>query len=369
LNTAYVQAGNTLATGSNSPCVTLLQAAQTQAGTAITLKNNEFPAACINPVVFALLQRYMQPYATPVVINGKNTTETRTAYSLPQNDQNGLLRLDYNLGHGHTLDARYYQTSASDVLAHNATSTTNPSVAGYEPDNDYGSIRFGDLGDTWVMQSGLLNVFRIAYKRYDYQYAPIDPTTLSDLGAAFPSYNSIAVLPVFPGLGTSSQAISSTVNENIEAVDTLTWSKGKHNAQFGVDFLRLQYQNVAESAPAFSFSGTYSLVSQGDEILGLPSNENFANSLNRSGIQHNFYFYAQDDWRVLSRLTLNLGLRYELPFRYYQPKNQNTTFIPGYQSLVFPNAVPDLAFVGDPGIPRALIKNEYKDFAPRFGFA
>lgn len=373
LNTAYIQSGHTLNVGDNSPCVNLLLSAKDKGASqnppVVTIINNEFPVSCINSVVFGLMQRYLLPYATATIINGTNTTVTPTAWPLPQNDQNGLLRLDYNLGHGHSLDVRYYQTSANDVLAHNATSATNPSVAGYEPDNDYGGIRFGDIGDTWVVRPSLLNVFRIAYKRYEYQYAPTDHTTLSDFGAAFPSYNSISVLPVFPGMGTSNQAVSSSVNENVEAVDTLTWSKGKHSAQFGVDFLRLQYQNVAESAPVFSFSGTYTLVSQGDEILGLPSNENFANSLNRSGIQHNFYFYAQDDWRVLPRLTLNIGLRYELPFRYYQPKNQNTTFIPGYQSVIFPNAVPDLAFVGDPGIPRALIKNEYKDFAPRFGFS
>ncbi|HEY0308850.1 MAG TPA: carboxypeptidase regulatory-like domain-containing protein [Acidobacteriaceae bacterium] len=368
LNAAYVQAGNTLATGQNSPCVQLLQTALSKASPAVTIVGNELPSICINPVVFAAMQKYL-PLAIATSINGTPTTKTPTAYSLPQNDQNGLLRLDYNLGYGHTLDARYYQTSANDILAHNAVSATNASVAGYEPDADYGGTYFGDIGDTWVIRPNLLNVFRLAYKRYDYQYSPIDHTTLSDFGAAFPSYNSIAVLPVFPGMGTANQAVSSTVNEDVEAVDTLTWSRGKHNAQFGVDFLRLQYANVSESAPVFSFSGTYSLVSQGDEILGLPSNENFANSLNRSGIQHDFYFYAQDDWRILPRLTLNIGLRYELPFRYYQPKNQNTTFIPGYQSVIFPNAVPDLAFVGDPGVPRSLIKNEYKDFAPRFGFA
>jgi len=358
-DTAYVQAGHTLATGAHSPCVQYLQNEAT-----VTISTNELPVACINPVSFALIQKYL-PLATIQLVNNVYEPITLSSFPLPQNDQNGLARVDFILGHGHMLDARYYQTSANDVTAHNVTST----VASYEPDADYASIHFGDLGDKWVISSNLLNEFRIAYKRYDFKYAPTDPTTLASLGANFPSYNSIPTLPTFPGLGNSGQAVSSTVNEDIEAVDNLTWSKGKHNLQFGMDFLRLQYENVAESAPVFSFGGYYSFVTGGDELLGLPYQETFSNSLNRSGIQHDIYFYAQDDWRVLPRLTLNLGLRYELPLRYYQPKNQDTTFIPGYQSVVFPNAVPDLAFVGDPGIPRALIKNEYTDFAPRFGFA
>jgi len=377
LNAAYTQAtGNSTAT-MNSPCVQLLQAAIALGGQAqTTVLNNELPDQCLNPVMLAIINKYA-PIAnlgypngayTPMDSSGNPIPSVVSTYSnqpLPQNDQNGLARVDFNLGHRHTLDARYYQTSADDIIAHGGTGT----LANYEPDADYGSIRFGDIGDTWVVTPSMLNVLRLAYKRYDYKYAPTDPSTLASFGANFPGYNTVPVLPTFGIFGTTSQAVSSTVNEDIEATDSFTWSRGKHNYQFGVDYLRLQYENVSETAPQFSFGEVYSFVAEGDELLGLPSGETFANALNRSGIQHDYYFYAQDDWRILPRLTLNLGLRYELPLRYYQPKNQDTTFISGYQSIIFPNAVPDLAFVGDPGIRRALIKNEYTDFAPRFGFA
>ena len=359
LNAAYTQAGNTLAPGANSPCVTLLQSALLVDTKYI---KDELPTQCINPVVFALLQKYVplpnRQSASPGVI-----AQTFSTAPWPQRADGGLLRFDFNRG-SHTVDARYYQTVTSDLIARSSTN-----LATYEEDADLGGIHFGDIGDTWVIRPTMLNVLRIAYKRYNYSYAPTDGTTLSDLGAAFPTYNSVSVLPTFPGLGATSQAISSTVNEDIEGTDTLTWSRGNHNFQFGVNALRLQYENVAESAPSFSFSGTYTFATQADELLGFAYSETFANSLNRSGIQHDYYFYAQDDWRTTRRLTLNLGLRYELPLRYFQPHDQNTTFVPGYQSVIFPNAVPDLAFANDPGIPRALIKNEYKDLAPRFGFA
>jgi outer membrane receptor protein involved in Fe transport len=358
LNAAYTQAGNTLAPGVNSPCVVLLQAALVQNG---KLVNNELPTQCINPVVQKLLQKYV-PRPNRVAPAGE-VAQTSAQAPYPQNSDGGLFRIDYSL-RAHSLDARYYQTSQNDMVERN---TAN--LATYGIDANQSAIHFGEIEDDWVIRPNLLNVLSLGYKRYDYSYTPTDPTTLADLGAAFPTYNSTPVLPSFPGLGSTSQAVSSSVNEDIEGTDALTWTRGEHNFQFGVDALRLQYQNIAESAPAFSFGEDYTFVSQGDELLGLPSNETFSNSLNRSGIQHDYYFYAQDDWRATSRLSLNLGLRYELPLRYYQPDGQDTTFIPGYQSQVFPNAVPDLAFVGDKGIPRALIKNEYKDFAPRFGIA
>src|SRR5580700_3918556 len=80
--------------------------------------------------------------------------------------------------------------------------------------------------------------------------------------------------------------------------------------------------------------------------------------------------YGQDTWKVLSRLTLSLGLRYE----YYTPQSDVHDnilgFFPGRQSTVFPDAPPDILYPGDPGTPNnALVYPDRNNFAPRFGFA
>src|SRR5260370_13199402 len=81
------------------------------------------------------------------------------------------------------------------------------------------------------------------------------------------------------------------------------------------------------------------------------------------------YLWFQDDWRLTPRLTLNLGLRYELPFPWYQPQNWWATFRPGQQSVKIPTAPVGLVFPGDPGIPRREVPTPRYDFAPRIGFA
>jgi hypothetical protein len=91
--------------------------------------------------------------------------------------------------------------------------------------------------------------------------------------------------------------------------------------------------------------------------------------LEQSGVQTSFNEYVQDDWRVTTRLTVNLGLRYELSIPWYQPQNYWATFRPGQQSTVYPNAPLGEVFYGDAGIPRGMVPTQKNMYAPRVGFA
>jgi hypothetical protein len=84
---------------------------------------------------------------------------------------------------------------------------------------------------------------------------------------------------------------------------------------------------------------------------------------------NNLNFYGQDTYKITSRLTLNAGLRYELPFPYTEIRNRQNLFEPGVQSVVFPNAPPGLLYPGDPRVPAGLIPTEKDAFAPRVGLA
>ena len=77
----------------------------------------------------------------------------------------------------------------------------------------------------------------------------------------------------------------------------------------------------------------------------------------------------QDTYKVTPRLTINAGLRYELPLPYTETHNLLSLFEPGKQSQVMPNAPAGLLYPGDPGVPAGLIPADKKAFAPRFGIA
>ncbi|MGH9600564.1 MAG: carboxypeptidase regulatory-like domain-containing protein [Terracidiphilus sp.] len=82
--------------------------------------------------------------------------------------------------------------------------------------------------------------------------------------------------------------------------------------------------------------------------------------------------FIQDDWKLNARLTLNLGVRWD---PWLPPIDKNGTLVgfdlanPNFQSSVAPDAPKGMWFVGDSGLPDSVFHNNFKDFAPRVGFA
>jgi outer membrane receptor protein involved in Fe transport len=94
-----------------------------------------------------------------------------------------------------------------------------------------------------------------------------------------------------------------------------------------------------------------------------------AGDLSRGLRGNDFNFYAQDTYKVNSQLTLNLGVRYDLPFPYTEIRNRQNLFVPGAQSKVIPSAPLGLLYPGDAGVPGGLIPSDTRAFAPRIGLA
>lgn len=367
IQTAWTNAGHT----GTSPCLTLLLAQpsspSTASGSATGIPNGEIPDVCFNPISVRLLDRLPLP---TTILSGTTLPYAVSQTLQPRNDYDGMARVDWNLGR-HTIAARYYKTSVDDLTANGVNAGVG--VASYEVNYNSGGIDYGNIDDTWVISGNLLNTIRVAYKRYVYDVAPTDTSSLSSLGAKYtdpnrPALPAISVTTRF-NVGTATSNYIHSVNENVQVDDSLNWTIGKHNIQIGGEYLRLQYLRQYDQQPSFIFNNAYSFVPMADFLLGLPQAETVGNAVNQAAIQHDLYLYAQDDWRVTPKLTLNYGLRYELPFQWYEPDGEAATFIPGYRSLQFPQAPLNVAYPGDRGIERSLVGTSKNNVAPRIGFS
>jgi hypothetical protein len=397
INNAWLQAGNTGA----SPCSADLTAANSfesgayvsspplptstnptpagyndlnfyPSGTAMPFY--QIPTECFNPVMLAIIKKYVPPAVqTGTSPSGAPIFSTPPLLApLPQQDLNLLARVDYNLNSKHTLDVRYDMISANDHTAPGVTSGA-VGVPTFEVLYNQAFSKFGNIGDTWVVTPNLLNVARIGYKRYENVRTPQDHSTLATYGGNFNMNDPIAAMPAINfntfTLGSTSQGYADVINEDIEAKDDLSWTHGNHNLQFGLDWLRLQYLNNNMYPGSLGFSSTFTSVPLADALFGLVNSMTAESETIQGGVQHDLFSYLQDNWRITPRMTLNLGLRWELPFQWFQPKGYSETFRPGFQSTVYPGAPGGLAFVGDHGVLRSLVPTDFNGVAPRVGFA
>jgi len=357
-----------LGNSGTSPCITTL----TGLGAGY-LVNAEVPAECFDPTVQAIIKKGYIPSPTTKLGNSQYLYATQQTTE-PQHEYGGFFRADYNVSARQTLALRFYRTDNSN-LASNGGSNSSTGVPSYEIDENAAYITAGSVSHTFIVTPNIVNVATLGYKRYAYGVVPGDTTTLNTLGSTYtyPGFQSLPVINVNTRftLGNSLDAYTRAVNENEEFVDNLSWVKGHHNFQFGVDYLHLQYLNVRANVGRFDFYGNpgYTDAQASDFILGLVYQTSVGNTQRISAVQNALYNYAQDTWRVAPKLTLNIGIRYELPMPWYQPDGQAATFVRGYQSVVFPNAPAGLAFVGDQGVPRSLINADYTNVSPRIGIA
>ena len=373
VTSAYQQAGG----AGTPPCLALLAQAATYAANnpygsippkiqGTYMPNAEVPVQCLNPVMLQVFNTFVPTTASA----GQNLATTFSP--LPESDKNILGRVDYTLNAQHSLDARYNMIS-STAQSPAGINSASQGVATYEVQRLAGKSNFGNVGWRWIMTPTLLNELRFGYKRYESTQFPIDTRTLNSFGGNLVE-SGLPVLPAFNfssafALGNNSQGYRDNVNENVEMNESMSWTKGNHSIKGGFSFLRLQYLTRQDYPGQISFSTTFTGVSVADGLLGLTNSIQAQNRLIQGGIQHDVFTYLQDDWRATSKLTVNLGLRYELPFQWFQPQGQAATFIPGIQSTVFPTAPGGLGFPGDKNVLPSLVPTDFNGVAPRFGFA
>jgi hypothetical protein len=324
---------------------------------------NQIPVDRFDPVARNLLNPSQMP------LPNSPGGQLITTFPTPADNDQYLVRVDWNLGR-HVIDGRYNLNSAYDR-------SSAGDVPQYLPLDRTADVHSITVGDTWNVRPTLLNQARISFNRFSSLYTNLNATHLSDLGGNFPLFGGPKIPPhvAITGrvtLGNASSVDATAVNEGFQVNENLTWTRQGHTLRGGYELLKLRYLNRSyfQTMGSFTFNGQITGNAAADFVLGRATSMVVASPvLEQAGLQTNHYFFIQDDWRVHPRLTLNLGLRYELPLNWVHPADWWGTFRPGQQSQVIPNAPTGMVFPGDPGVPRGLYDTDKNNFAPRIGFA
>lgn len=151
----------------------------------------------------------------------------------------------------------------------------------------------------------------------------LSPATVNETRAQF-THSTLSALPsdgVGPAVsisgvasfGTLSGSPTGRVNNLYELVDSISHQEGAHALRVGADFV---YNDTTITFPR-SIRGAYTFSSLANFLSGTYNNAGFTQTFGRSVVPQtnpNVGFYAQDEWKINSRLTLNLGVRYDLQF-------------------------------------------------------
>jgi hypothetical protein len=325
-----------------------------------------------NPVGLKYLQGYPEPTInTPGVILNNFVADRQSLRNFDDFD----IRADFNATQKDQLFFRY-SYGQDNFTVTNRLGPNNPS--GFGSGNNINHPRGVAVGYTRTFSSGLLNEFRFGYTNTTYGYNP--PNINQRLGAAIgiPGANPVPLLGGQALIGGNNTELEyqgdggpyNVPQKLFQFNDSLSHIHGKHVFKYGANIGKREVNFVqGNSAKGYFIIGGVNYPGTG-RFTGYEVSEVLAGFTDYTiGQFLGLYqtrswetgYFAQDDWRVNNRLTLNLGVRYDLYTWPYEINNRQSNFDPaGSGTLVVP---------GTAGWPRSLINTDKNDWAPRVGFA
>ncbi|MGH9454629.1 MAG: TonB-dependent receptor domain-containing protein, partial [Terriglobia bacterium] len=232
------------------------------------------------------------------------------------------------------------------------------------------------VDDVYTISPALLNSFTFGI-RADRQFndwgavtLPLDFQQAGVQGIAVPNPASV-YLSVSGGV-TARPGWQYDLHEtDLQGSDTLTWIRGRHELKFGGEIIRTSnsIKNEFRQMGMFTFNGSISGNAMADYMLGDVYQFWQGGGEYKELREDRWGIFGQDNFRVTSKLTLNLGLRWDPLFPPHDDLGRVECFGPGKQSTRFPSAPAGYLLAGDPGCPAGGFNSDLGDLAPRFGFA
>jgi len=349
------------------------------------------PAANINPVSIAILNARLPNGQFAIPSSGATGLAANAAVVVPQSGVSRFKENQFN-ANGDFIFTDKHNLSAKFFVADNPTFQSNYNFAGLGNGERQLTGFGGDLTikqklysitDNYIFSSNIVNQARFGFNRLRVTSVPEEPFTAAQLGINNPLASLFPGAPTIQVAGLDSQFFfgsapladqSSRIN-GYNFNDVLSVTHGNHRLRFGGEyrFSQVKFYFNAFSRGQVIFAGFNNfLTGTGTSLIG-------------SGVFDRYYkvtdtnFFAQDDWKINNRLTLNLGLRYDL---YGLPVENQGRLV----NLLFdqirigttaaPAGSPNGFVQADGGslanvttAEKTLVPVDKNNFAPRVGFA
>jgi hypothetical protein len=348
-----------------------------------------FNLPSINPSALALLNvrlsngQFLIP--TPQV-NGRYSGSAVSIYREDQFNTN----VDYRINENNWLALKFFYLNSPTTLA----LFTGVNVPGFPAEQKAGT-RLISLQDVHTFSANVINEVRIGYNFIRVNNSPDEPVKDSDVGISRANANTFPGLPLIR-IGPSAGGIAfgtatTTIDQRFTApsttlADILSMTRGEHSIRTGAEIIYYQFNGTEN----LNTRGQIDFNNFSDFLTGTVNQSVFGTGISdRSQRATDYSVFVQDDWRFSQRLTLNLGLRYELDMPPYDTRGRNMDFDPalyeprlavdGNGRPVGPpiggfvqagNVIPQYDLPGVPNVGKRIVRSiDPNNFAPRIGFA
>jgi len=234
-----------------------------------------------------------------------------------------------------------------------------------------------NMSDTITISSNKVNQVWATYTRSFGTRANGPRKTLTDFGSAFLAQGTASLpnITVTNYFSLTNAIEGPNAGTNFYSVrDLYIWTLNKHTLQIGAE-ASLNKDALPTYLNNYGTWGFQSSTSArtgnalADYMLGLANSQAQDAPVVASSNAFFYSLFAQDDWRVTPRFTVNAGLRWDLQMPPTDPQDKASTFVVGKQSSINPNAPIGQLFPGDSGVSRGIVQTPYLHISPRLGFA
>ncbi len=342
---------------------------------------NICPTSLFDPAILAIVKAGLIPTSTAA-----SSYQRRDFSPFSEKTDEQLYKGDYQLAAKQRLTLSYFHQTGDFVV--------NPSgnnVLGWVVHDYKFNQHEANAAHTWTITNNTINQLMLNYTRLIGGRVPSPSESLAKYGSTFaeqlpngdicpPAGEAGCSRPQLTVTGwfTAGNAITGPVTgSNVYALrDVVSTTRGRHTLYIGGEASRENdaQQTTLNDYGTFSFSAHTNTANRSsaaitDFLFGTPTTMNQDVPVYANANYFNYGLFFQDDWRIRSNLTLNLGVRYDIQTGPTDTQRMTMNFVPGAQSTVAPSLPKGVLLPGDAGVTASGVSTQYSHVSPRVGFA